>query len=87
MPERVAQPGTAGAEDLLDDVSIDGCAGMASLSNGRLDIIDVQDETDRRTSSWILGRPCARVVGGGSVRWVCSTGCPKRPRDRWRALG
>ena len=42
MPERVTQPGAAGAEDLLDDVPIDGRAGVASLLDCRIDIVDVE---------------------------------------------
>ena len=47
MLERVAQPGGAGAKDLLDDLPIDSHAGVASLANGGVDVIDLQHQTDR----------------------------------------
>ena len=48
MPEGVVEPSATGAEDLLDDVSIDRRAGIAGLLDCGIDIIDVHDQTDRR---------------------------------------
>jgi hypothetical protein len=51
MAERVAQPGAAGTEDLVDDVPVDGRASVARLPDSGVDVIDVKHQTDRRTSS------------------------------------
>jgi hypothetical protein len=49
VPERVAQPGDAGAEDLLDDVPIDRRACIAGLLHCGIEILHVQHQTNRRT--------------------------------------
>ncbi len=50
MPEGVTQPCAAGAKGLLDHIPVNRRASVASSSDSGVDVVNLEHQTDRRTS-------------------------------------